>query len=246
MILNRHDVRFYRCTACGFIQTEEPHWLGEAYMEAINRADVGLFRRNARQVKMAKAVIATFFKRSGRFIDFGGGYGLLARLMRDKGFDFYRWDAHCENMFARGFDAEADGGFELLTAFELFEHLEDPVGEVERMLTFAPNILFTTELLPEPAPAVDQWWYYGLDHGQHVSFYTKKALSILAERFSLHLTTDGKSRHLMTKEKVSPLLFQVVSKYKVAFIIDAVYRRRSLIPEDYRKFVGSPHSRSDI
>jgi hypothetical protein len=240
-MLERHDVRFYRCPSCGFIQTEKPYWLKEAYAEAITRADVGLFRRNLRQAKVAKAVIATFFQSDARFVDFGGGYGLLARLMRDAGFDFHRWDAHCDNLFARGFAAKPDGSFELLTAFELFEHLADPVAEVEHMLSFAPNIFFTTELIPEPVPAPSQWWYYGLDHGQHVSFYTKQSLYRLAERFSLHLVTDGRSRHLMTKEKVSPLLFQLVSKYKVAFLIDAVYRRKSLIPDDFRRFAGTTH-----
>ena len=237
-ILNRYNVGFFRCTACGFVQTETPYWLEESYAEAINRADVGLFRRNLRQARVVKAVISAIFQSGGRFIDFGGGYGLLVRLMRDTGFNFYRWDAHCENMFARGFEASPDGRFELLTAFELFEHLVDPVLEVEHMLSFAPNIFFTTELIPEPVPAPSQWWYYGLDHGQHVSFYTKKSLCRLAERFSLNLVTDGRSRHLMTKEKVSPLLFQLVSKYKVALVIDAVYRRRSLISEDYRMFAG--------
>lgn len=242
VVLASHQVQFLRCPDCGFIGTEDPYWLDEAYAEAINRADVGLFRRNLRQAKVAKAVIGTFFRSDGKFVDFGGGYGLLTRLMRDAGFDFHRWDAHCENMFARGFDAGADGNFELLTAFELFEHLVDPAAEVARMLSFAPNIFFTTELVPEPVPAPSQWWYYGLDHGQHVSFYTKKSLCRLAERFSLNLVTDGKSRHLMTKEKVSPLLFQLVSKYKVALVIDAVYRRRSLISEDYRMFAGQHDS----
>ena len=89
-VLNRYDAGFFRCFACGFVQTEKPYWLEEAYAEAINRADVGLFRRNLRQAKVAKAVIGTFFRSGGRFVDFGGGYGLLTRLMRDAGFDFHQ------------------------------------------------------------------------------------------------------------------------------------------------------------
>ena len=34
-VLNRHDVRYDRCPQCGLIQTETPHWLNEAYSEAI-------------------------------------------------------------------------------------------------------------------------------------------------------------------------------------------------------------------
>jgi hypothetical protein len=42
-----------------------------------------------------------FIKKNGTFVDIGGGYGLLTRLMRDRGFDFYWKDPHCENIFAK-------------------------------------------------------------------------------------------------------------------------------------------------
>ncbi len=50
---------------------------------------------------------------------------MFVRLMRDNGFDFYRSDRQCENLFAKGFEASLDvsPSYELLTAFEVFEHL---------------------------------------------------------------------------------------------------------------------------
>jgi hypothetical protein len=238
-LLDRHDVAYYRCSGCGFVQTEEPYWLDEAYSDAINRSDVGLVRRNLRQAKIVRSIIATFFRSDGKFIDYGGGYGLLTRLLRDGGFDFYRYDPHCENIFARDFEAENKGlGYELLTAFELFEHLVNPLDEVRKMLGFSGNIFFVTQLLPAATPKPDEWWYYGLDHGQHVSFYTQRSLSTIAETFSLNLYSDGTSRHLLTAGEISPLLFNAVSKYKVATVLDAISRRKSLIPADYRKVTG--------
>jgi hypothetical protein len=239
-LLNRHFVEFYHCPACGFIQTQEPYWLEEAYAAAINRADVGLIGRNLRLAKISKAVIFSFFADNGRFIDYGGGYGLFVRLMRDAGYDFYRYDKHCANLFAQNFEAEPDGHgqYELLTAFELFEHLVNPLMEIENMLTYSSNIFFTTELLPVPAPQPEDWSYYGLDHGQHVSFYTRRSLEVIAERFSLNLFTDGKVRHLLTQKDINPFLYNIAATYKVAALMSPLTGRKSLVPADFRMISG--------
>ncbi len=239
-ILSRHDIAYFRCPACGFVQTEEPFWLDEAYRNAIADADVGLVQRNLRRVPVVMAVIRSFFRGNGKFIDYGGGYGLLVRLMRDAGFDFFHYDRHCLNLFAKGFKAEPPGGneYELLTAMELFEHLADPMGEVGRMLDYSRSIFFTTELVPTPTPRPGEWWYYALDQGQHVAFYTRKSLEIMAERLRLSLVTDGTSRHLLTERPVAPLLFSIVSKYKTGVLLSPFLRRKSLIPIDCQKMTG--------
>lgn len=239
-ILNRHDVDYFRCRVCGFVQTEEPYWLNEAYDDAISLADVGLVQRNLRRVPIVTTLIGAFFRANGKFIDYGGGYGLLVRMMRDTGFDFYRSDRHCVNLLARGFEAdlEGDGTYELLTAMELFEHLVDPIGEIERMLEYSRSIFFTTLLLPDPAPQSGDWWYYVPDQGQHISFYTRKSLGVIAEKFGLTLVSDGVSRHLLTDRRVSPLIFNTVSKYKTALILAPVFRRKTLVPADYQKVTG--------
>lgn len=247
-ILNRYDVEYFKCTSCGFVQTDEPYWLTEAYSDAISLADVGLVQRNLRRVPIVVALIATFFTANGKFIDYGGGYGLLVRLMRDAGFDFYRSDQHCANLLARGFEAESegDGTFELLTAMELFEHLADPIMAIERMLGYSRSIFFTTLLLPEPVPQPGDWWYYVPDQGQHISFYTRKSLEVIAERFDLTLVTDGMSRHLLTDRRVSPLLFNIVSKYKTATLLAQFCRRKSLVSADYQKVTDSCFSGREV
>ena len=246
-ILDRHDVEYFRCPACGYVQTEEPYWLAEAYADAITHADVGLVQRNLRRAPIVTALIGAFFRADGKFIDYGGGYGLLVRLMRDAGFDFYRYDRHCANLFAQGFEAEPEGRgeYELLTAMELFEHFADPIGEIEGMLGYSRSIFFTTLLLPEPTPRPGEWWYYVPDQGQHVSFYTRKSLEVIAERFGLALVTDGVSRHLLTERRISGPLFNAVSKYKAAVLLAPLFRRRSLVPADYRKVTGRSFTGSD-
>jgi hypothetical protein len=97
-ILDRYDIRYYQCTHCGYVQTEPPYWLDEAYSTVINDSDIGLVRRNLKLAQLTQSVITSFFGNSGKFVDYGGGYGLFVRLMRDKGMKFYRYDPLCENL----------------------------------------------------------------------------------------------------------------------------------------------------
>lgn len=239
-VLAKYDVAYYRCPSCGLTQTDEPYWFSEAYSDAITRSDIGLVGRNIFLARVTKAVITLFFNPRARFIDFGAGYGLLVRMMRDQGLDFYWYDQFCANLFARGFEArqDPDPPYELLTAFEVFEHLTDPLSEIEQMLRFAPNVLFTTQLLPSNAPAPDEWWYYGLEHGQHVAIYSAEALNRIARRFNRFLYSDGSFVHLLTTKRLSKPLFRLATYGRMSAVISALSRRRSLLPQDYYQIVG--------
>ncbi len=230
----QHNVAYFRCTSCGFICTEEPYWLEAAYSAAITGSDLGLVNRNIHLSKITKSVISVFFTKNRRFIDYAGGYGLFVRLMRDLGFDFHWYDKYCRNLFACHFEsAENDTAYELLTAFEVFEHLVDPINEVEKMLTYSRNILFTTEIVPVPAPKPDEWWYYGVEHGQHISFFTVQSLELIARKFSLNFVSDGRYCHLFTEKKIPRFFFRMVTCFRAAFIFDVLFSRKSLLPTDY-------------
>ena len=239
-LLGKYDVEFYRCRSCGFICTEEPYWLEEAYSTAITGSDVGLVRRNIHLAKIARVLIFTFFNSKGTFLDFAGGYGLFVRLMRDNGYDFLWYDRYCENLFASGFVADFIDGmrYDLVTAFEVFEHLVDPITGVDEILRHTKNILFTTDLLPEPVPKPSEWWYYGVEHGQHISFYTRKSLEVLAEKKRLNLYSNGATVHLLTESKLSAPLFFLLSRRKTARLIAPLLMNKSLLGDDYRTVTG--------
>ena len=78
--------------------------------------------------------------------------------------------------------------YELVTAFEVFEHLAEPAKTVAQLLSISDSILFSTEPLPIPAPPIADWWYYGPEHGQHIAFFTRVALQSLP-RVSTQITT---------------------------------------------------------
>ncbi|MFA4828255.1 MAG: class I SAM-dependent methyltransferase [Thermodesulfovibrionales bacterium] len=236
-ILQKQVISYFKCDHCGFIQTEEPCWLKESYSHAINRSDVGLVTRNLSLAKITKCLIFTLFDKNARFIDYGSGYGLLVRLMRDSGLDFYYYDKFCENILSPGFEADTSckTRYELLTAFEVFEHLVNPLEEIENMFSFSQDILFTTELLPINNPGPSEWWYYGLEHGQHISFYNLKTLKVIAQIYNMNVYSAG-SVHLLSKRKINKHLFTFLTKNYITNIISPLMIKKSLLQSDFIAF----------
>jgi Methyltransferase domain len=176
----------------------------------------------------------------GKFIDYGGGYGMLVRMMRDRGFDFYRYDTHCENLFAQTFDAQlsAQPSYTLLTAFEVFEHLEEPNTDFALMLKYSRNVLFSTEVQPENwVPNSTSWWYVLPETGQHISLYSIKALHILAERQGLYYTSGQNNMHLISERPVSNRWFNNLTNWRGSQVYNQLARSRqpSLLDADFAR-----------
>jgi hypothetical protein len=202
LVRRKHIARLMQCTACGFIFAKDPHWLAEAYAEPINRSDTGYVWRNIRcRERVCSLLEASPIDGNGKFLDYAAGYGMFVRLMRDSGYDF-RWaDAYCQNLFSRGFEADlASEHYEAVTAFEILEHLPNPLEEVKKLAKLATTLIFTTTLLPEPAPQPDKWWYYAPEYGQHIAFYSRRSLECLAEQIGYHLNSNVDFHVLSSKD----------------------------------------------
>ncbi len=212
-VLGKYNVKYFRCSQCQFIFTEAPYWLEEAYGSAITKLDIGLIIRNEITAPIVKTIINKWFNPSGRFIDYGGGYGMLVRMMRDRGFNFYRQDIYCDNLYAESFDIKDVAPFkaELLTAFEVFEHLADPAAELEKMLMLSDAVMFSTDIQPSDNVTPESWWYFTPETGQHISLYSRKSLQVLADRFDLYYNWDEQNFHLFSKKKISNNLFKTMT-----------------------------------
>lgn len=204
-VRQKYTATFLRCRDCGFIFIPDPTWLAEAYAEPINQSDTGYVSRNLWAREKVRHVIETSLNPTGTFLDYAAGYGLFVRMMRDIGYDF-RWsDLYCQNLFVRGFEAPQPltGSFEAATAFEVFEHLMYPREEMQKLSKVTSCLIFTTTIIPKPAPPLEDWWYYGLGHGQHLSFYTVKSLEAFARQFDYRLTTNGTDLHVFSRKALS-------------------------------------------
>jgi len=205
-VLQTHDVKYYECPKCNLIQTEKPYWLKEAYKRPINWEDTGIISRNLYYLTRILAIIYVFFDETKKFLDYAGGYGILTRLMRDKGLDCFWNDPYTTNFIAHGFEYKKDSEekVELITAIETFEHFEKPIPEISKIFKLSDSILFSTAIAPTPTPKPEDWWYYGTKHGQHISFYRKDSLFSIARKFGLNFFTDETDLHLFTKRKLVP------------------------------------------
>jgi methyltransferase family protein len=194
-VLSRHQVSFHHCEQCGFLCTEKPYWLAEAYQSAIASSDTGAIARNLRIAQKLSGILYFAFgdRGGGKWLDYGGGHGVLARLMRDRGFDFYWHDPHAENLFTRGFEHREDQVYDGVTAIEVLEHMADPMAFFAAALGKARTrtLIVTTETYAGPPPAPQAWWYYGLDTGQHIAFFQRRTLKLLAEHFGLRYVPAG-------------------------------------------------------
>ena len=233
--LLNHEVDYHECRGCQYVQTEYPHWLAQAYGQAINRSDTGILRRNERNARLAIRTLVLLGKMRGCVIDCAGGYGVLVRMLRDRGVDA-RWsDPYCENLVARGFEAELGSKADLMTAFEALEHFVHPTEELAALLARCDSLLVSTSLIPSPAPAPGSWWYYAPEHGQHIGFYRLRTLKWLADRLGRHLVSDGKSFHLFTREPVPRWRWMLARRTAIWALILAKLRLRSLMWADHRR-----------
>ena len=201
------EVQYFECSRCGYVQTESPFWLDRAYAEVINDSDTGIMWRNKVNTQVVLMTLLALRTPRERVVDFAGGYGLLVRQLRDIGVDALWRDKYCTNLVARGFEHKDETAV-LVTAFEVFEHLFEPMIALEHMLTIAPNVLLSTEIMPMPTPAQCEWWYYGREHGQHIGFYRLKTLQNMAECFGCRLLTYGRY-HLITRDSVPAPVWQL-------------------------------------
>ena len=136
--------------------------------------------------------------------------------MRDIGFDFYWRDPYSPNLVVRGFESKSNNlKYELITSFESFEHFVKPIKEIENMIQFSGNILFSTDLLLSTLPKPEEWWYYALESGQHISFYSYRTLEYIAKKYNMNFCSNGRNTHMFTKNrKINNKIFNFLLKYQ--------------------------------
>jgi 2-polyprenyl-3-methyl-5-hydroxy-6-metoxy-1,4-benzoquinol methylase len=207
-VLERFEVRYFECAYCGSLQTEEPHWLKEAYEHSnLAYSDVGA----AQRVLVTASLVGLFAKWMGlhSILDFGGGDGLLCRLLRDRGLEAYTIDKFSVPSYAQPFVGSLEKNYDLLTAFEVFEHFPNPRESLDQLFQCQPRFLLASSELYRGNQS--DWWYLAPKSGQHVFFYSEGALRWIAARYDYcYHSLNG--WHLFAKTKPSRLQLSVLSR----------------------------------
>jgi hypothetical protein len=247
IVLAKYPVRYYKCGSCDFVQTSDAFWLAEAYSEALSPLDTGIVMRNLNFAEVTARLIDYLGIGEQRFLDFAGGSGLFTRLMRDKGYNYFREDKYCQNVFSRCFDKSdlpESSSFALLSAFEVFEHLSDPMEEIAGMLKISDLVFFSTELQPESD--LENWWYLTPESGQHIGFYTHNTLTYIAKELGCQFRSDGKGLHAFFRGEINltdahlqalvkgpGMLEKIWTKVASQLHLPARRKKRSLVQDDF-------------
>jgi hypothetical protein len=91
-VLNLHLVQYLKCSSCLSLQTENPWWVADSYLNSLSILDTGALQR-----VLYNASVATWITRIlkvGNVVDFGGGDGMLTRLLRDQHIDCHVYDKY--------------------------------------------------------------------------------------------------------------------------------------------------------
>jgi len=226
-ILRTHDISYFKCPNCELLKTEKPFWLNDAYKDAIIDADTGLVQRNILIAKKLSGLIYFLLDKNALYLDVAGGYGMLTRLMRDYGYNFYWSDPYCTNVLSRGFEVDAmlTRNFNALTCFEVLEHIENPIEFFQNLILDykCENIIFSTELYDGKVPD-KLWWYYVFEEGQHISFYTKKTLNIISKKLGLNFYSKN-GIHFFSKSKINKFKF-ILATGKLSSLISFFIRKK--------------------
>lgn len=173
---------YYKCFDCNSIQIDNPDWLDDAYKEPIPSNDRGLVFRSF-NVSRLIAIFLYLEKRIGQpALDWGGGYGLLTRILRDLGFEFYNFDFYVNGIFSPDYNLTKENvdkkKFDVLCAIEVFEHLTNPFESFGSITNHSEILIIGTELVPNKIvkPSNHDWPYFQPITGQHITFASKKGI----------------------------------------------------------------------
>lgn len=216
----------YRCERCGLHEFPAPDWLDAAYTDPIAAIDVGIATRCFYAARVTEALVRAEKLGRRRHLDYGGGYGLLTRHLRDRGIDMYHQDPLAENLFAQTFEGKVDDDYGAVTLIEVFEHLSDPLELLETLSRRAELIIISTVLVPDTAENIADWWYLIPDLGQHITFYTPAALSEMADHVGMNVVTNGLNLHVFSRRPLGSTARRVVKDVRFARFVARALRLR--------------------
>jgi hypothetical protein len=187
IVLHEYKVQYFECDRCGSLQTEVPYWLDDAYQSSRSSLDTGAVQRNLQNLAAAYLISKLFGVRDA--LDFGGGDGLLCRLLRDYNVNCYVKDKYAVPTYSQGFSEPDFAAPNLVLAFEVLEHFATPAKELEVLFQLRPKVLLASTGIYNQQR--EDWWYLASETGQHVFFYSEKAVQMIAERFGYSSLLSG-------------------------------------------------------
>lgn len=194
-------IYYIQCTCCLFTFAPEfKKWSENNFLEKIYNdqyIEIDPDYLDARPQTNFK-VLEKLFSKSKQIIkhlDYGGGNGKLSEHLKNNDWNTKTYDPFPTNNSR----LENLGKFNLITAFEVFEHVPDVnklMKDLTEVMTDDCLILFSTLVLDDHIKSNSRitWWYASPRNG-HISLFSKQSLVILSSRYKLNFGSFNNGFH---------------------------------------------------
>jgi len=218
---------YYSCNSCKFIHAENASWLEGSFTDALNSLDIGSVDRCNIVADFVEVLANSLKVDNPRVLDWGGGYGLLTRILRDRGVRCAHYDPYTEPLFAKNIDLQSDARFDLIVLSEVMLHMTDPVSTLTELLKLSDNIIFTAVIAPPDV--TPDWWYFMPDTGQHVAIFSRQTIPELGVALKVNTLSDNQFFHLVSKDQQGVLTRLLFTKRFIPFGVAALlYLKRQV------------------
>ena len=173
---------FHLCSVCDLVFVPRRFHLDHRaerarYLEHNNDPDDEDYRAFLSRLM---AEITPYLRPGAKGLDYGAGPGpALAMMLREAGFDMRLYDR-----FFHTDESALEDTYDFVTCTETAEHFSQPRREFDRL----QGLLRPSGVLGIMTGMLDSWqdfadWYYHRDP-THVSFYSRRTMQWIAERYS--------------------------------------------------------------
>lgn len=196
-------VDYSLCPNCGFCFAPEiSAWPLEQFSDRIYNDQYVLVDPDyveARPRTNATSLAAMFGDRINgiKHLDYGGGGGLLSKLLGEAGWQSSSYDPFVNRDTA----IESLGPFDLITAFEVFEHVPDVqqlMATLKSLLAPGGLVMFST-LTSDGEIRLGRkltWWYASPRNG-HISLFSRGSLGFLAREHGFQFGSFSPGFHAL-------------------------------------------------
>ena len=199
--LSGRPIYYHRCPGCAFTFAPEfQKWSNAEFLQHIYNeryVEIDPDYLDTRPLNNAGFLRGLFDadKAHIRHLDYGGGNGVLSAALEKEGWDSTSYDPFPSN------DQKLQelGKFNLITAFEVFEHVPDVdslVSNLNALMDEECIVIFSTLLSDgNISPNNRLTWWYAAPRNGHISLFSKQSLTTVAESNGLAFGSFSQGIH---------------------------------------------------